>query len=416
MATPGRTNPSRTIERGQRDQQRGRGLRAPEIVEADAAGASLAIAPEEVTSAIVIERLILHHLDNRTGEMLLVEAELALDANIRVLFASYIAQAHENADWQARFLADQSAPSAPSAMPTMSTMPTMPTMPALCARLLDEPSAFVEVSQEMARRLFAQMRQRPNQINPGDFVVAIYTVPGVASSRIALFKLDPDARLVRDFSLERGRRVARISLADNLMPQTVRLKQKCALISPSDDGADFSVALLDTLANIRSEGVAVYFYRGFLATQILPSARRRTRLFLRATDDWLTNHASALAPTALLQFYQARRDALAGETLDLPDFALAVLLTDGALAADLLGWLTPRIFDAEYEPRQTRFTIDRATADPVVQFVTLELDGGARVRIPAERFAAMARVDNQRVGGKIRLTIETLTLKEGTGL
>lgn len=295
-------------------------------------------------------------------------------------------------------------------------MPTMPTMPALCARLLDEPSAFVEVSQEMARRLFAQMRQRPNQINPGDFVVAIYRAPGVVSSRIALFKLDPDARLVRDFSLERGRRLVRISLADNLMPQTVRLKQKCALITPSDDGADFSVALLDTLANIRSEGVAVYFYRGFLATQILPSARRRTRLFLRATDDWLTNHASALAPTALLQFYQARRTALAGETLDLPKFALAALPTDGALTADLLAWLTPRIFDLEYEGRLTRFTVDRATADPVVQFVTLELDGGARVRIPAERFAAMARVENQRVGGKIRLTIETLTLKEGTGL
>ena len=409
MPTPGRTNASRIIERGQTNQRdrRGRGLRAPEIAGADAADAALAVAPQGATSAIVIERLILHHLDNRSGEMLLVEAELALDANIRVLFASYIAQAHENADWQARFLSDQSTTSATQAISPM---------PALCARLLDEPSAFVEVSQEMARRLFAQMRQRPNQINPGDFVVAIYTVPGIASSCIALFKLDPDARLVRDFSLERGRRLVRISLADNLMPQTVRLKQKCALITPSDDGAGFSVALLDTLANIRSEGVAVYFYRGFLATQILPSARRRTRLFLRATDDWLTNHASALAPTALLQFYQARRASLAGEVLDLPGFALAALPTDGALAADLLAWLTPRIFDAEYEPHQTRFTVDRATADPVVQFVTLELDGGARVRIPAERFAAMARVEHQRVGGKLRLTIETLTLKEGTGL
>ena len=58
--------------------------------------------------------------------------------------------------------------------------------------------------------------------------------------------------------------------------------------------------------------------------------------------------------------------------------------------------------------------MDRATADPVVRFVTLELDGGGRLRIPAERFAEMVRIDDQRVGGKIRLTIETLTLKEGT--
>ncbi len=268
-----RTGAARVAERRQ-------AFRAPDI--SDIAEVSPPAAPPVVAltpgaSAITIERLILHHLDNRTGEMLLVEAELALDATIHALFANYIAQALENADWQARFLADE---------------PAAPTMLDLCARLLSEPSAFVAISQEMARRLFAQMRQRPNQINPGDFVVATYTAPGPPASCIALFKLDPDARLVRNFSTERGRRLVRIALADNLMPETVRQKQKCALITPAADGAGFSLALLDTQANIRSEGVAAYFYRGFLATQILPSARRRTRLFLRATDDWLADRGA----------------------------------------------------------------------------------------------------------------------------
>ncbi|HKS70189.1 MAG TPA: nucleoid-associated protein, partial [Ktedonobacterales bacterium] len=329
--------------------------------------------PAASAPAITIERLILHHLDNHAADPLLVDAELALDGDIRALFASYIAEAHQNADWRARFYADASDAS-----------DATPTMPDLCAQLLHEPAAFVAISQEMARRLFAQMRQRPNQINPGDFVLALYTAPMLPTACIALFKLDPDARLVRDFSVERGRRLARIALADNLMPQTVRLKQKCALITPAADGADFAVALLDTQANIRSDGVAVYFYRGFLATRILPSARRRTRLFLRATDDWLAAHSAALAPQALMRFYAARRAALAGETLDLPAFTSAAVPADSALAADLLAWLIPQIFDAEFEPHQTRFTVDRATADPIVRFVTLELDGGARLRIPAE--------------------------------
>ncbi|HEU4783937.1 MAG TPA: nucleoid-associated protein [Ktedonobacterales bacterium] len=398
MGRPSRTSAARITERGQ-------AFRAPDVSNIAEVAPPEPAAPPVValpsrTAAITIERLILHHLDNRTGEMLLVEAELALDATIHALFASYIAQALENADWQARFLADQ---------------PAAPAMPDLCARLLGEPSAFVAVSQEMARRLFAQMRQRPNQINPGDFVVAIYTAPGLPALGIALFKLDPDARLVRNFSTERGRRLVRIALADNLMPETVRQKQKCALITPAIDGAGFSLALLDTQANIRSEGVAAYFYRGFLATQILPSARRRTRLFLRATDDWLADRGASLTPHALLHVYAARREALAGETLDLPAFALAALPDNGALAADLLASVTPQVFDAAFEPRQTHFTVDRATADPIVRTVTLELDGGARLIVPAERFAAMALVDVQRVGGKIRLTIETLTLKEGTG-
>lgn len=399
MGRLNRTGAARIAERRQ-------AFRAPDIPDIPASAevtqpaAPSVAAPSPHAAMITIERLILHHLDNRTGELLLVEAELALDATIHALFANYIAQALENADWQARFLAEQT---------------DAPAMPDLCARLLDEPSAFVAVSQEMARRLFAQMRQRPNQINPGDFVVAIYSAPGLPPSCIALFKLDPDARLVRNFSTERGRRLVRIALADNLMPETVRQKQKCALITPSADGADFSLALLDTQANIRSEGVAAYFYRGFLATQILPSPRRRTRLFLRATDDWLAARGASLSPHALLHVYQARREALAHETLDLPAFALAALPDDSALAADLLAALTPQIFDAAFEPQQTHFTVDRATADPIVRTVTLELDGGARLIVPAERFTAMARVDDQRVGGKIRLTIETLTLKEGAG-
>ncbi len=401
MARIGRTGAAHMVERDQRD-QRGQAPHAADS--ADTAQPITSVTAPAVVSAmdtptITIERLILHHLDNRTGELLLVEAELALDTDIRRLFTGYIAQALESADWHARFLADQT------------------TIANLCDRLLREPAAFVDVSQAMARRLFEQMRQRPNQINPGDFVVAIYTAPTSASSTsscIALFKLDPDARLVRDFSMVGGRRLARIALADNLMPQTVRLKQKCALITPSANGADFSLVLLDTLANVRSEGVAAYFYRGFLAAQILPSARRRTRLFLRATDDWLADHSAALAPRALFHVYAARRTALAGETLDLPSFARAALPDNGALAANLLAWLTPHVFDAEFEPHQTHFSVDRATADPVVRFVTLELDGGGRLRIPAERLAEMVRIDDQRVGGKIRLTIETLTLKEGT--
>lgn len=396
MGRQGRTGASHIVERNQQRQA----FRAPDSAAATPTGAPAVVTPVATNGAgalgITIERMILHHLDNRAGEMLLVEAELALDAKIRALFGSYIAQALANADWQARFLTDQA------------------TMPDLCVRLLREPSAFVDVSQEMARRLFEQMQQRPNQINPGDFVVTIYTAPGALTSCIALFKLDPDARLVRNFSTERGRRLVRISLADNLMPETVRQKQKCALITPSADGGGFSLALLDTLANIRSEGVAAYFYRGFLATQILPSARRRTRLFLRATDDWLADHAAELSPRALFRVYEARRAALAGDLVDLPAFVMAALPNRSALAADLLAWLTPSIFDVEFEPHQTRFTVDRATADPVVQVVTLEMDGGARLIIPAERFAAMAQLDDQRVGGKIRLTIETLTLKEGT--
>ena len=152
-------------------------------------------------------------------------------------------------------------------------------------------------------------------------------------------------------------------------------------------------------------------YRRLLLSRI---PRRADSAIGAAAHPALSARGRRLAPRALFHVYAARRTALAGETLDLPGFARAALPDDSALAANLLAWLTPHVFDAEFEPEQTHFTVDRATADPVVQFVTLELDGGGRLRIPAERLAEMVRIDAQRVGGKIRLAIETLTLKEGT--
>jgi hypothetical protein len=340
----------------------------------------------------------------------LVEEPATLDEQSATFFTAHITAAMARADWRAHF----AEPAGEVAT--------------LCHQLLT-PEGFVAASQALAQRLYAQMR--PRKIAPGDFVAIVYTLTqedgaqhdGTPDARpqIALLKLDLDSRLARTFSHAGGRLRVSIRAAGNLLPPADAL-QKCALLREETGGdaseaadGEFAVMLLDTQAGPRSEGVAAFFYRGFLSVTLAPSARRRTRIFLSATETWLDAHRAALTPTALFAFYRARREALRGEIVTLAPFAQAALPTQPALRPHLLAALVAALFPSP-EPPAPSFAVDRAIADPVVRTVTLELDGGARLKIPAEQFEALVRVDPRRVDARLRLVIETLTLKEANGV
>jgi hypothetical protein len=351
-----------------------------------------------------IERLILHQLDSARGRLELVDEEVALDERTHTFFAAQIAAGADRADWRAAFL-DPGGD-----------------VPALCRRLLAGPDEFVAASRHLALRLYDQMRARPNLIAPGDFVVTTFRRRD-GTPHVALLKLDLDGdRLVREFARVGSRRVVRIAAAENLLPEARHL-QKCALLRPTPDAAAFEVTLLDTQAGPRSDGVAAFFYKGFLTAALVPSARRRTRLFLAASETWLAAHASRFTPAQLLGFYRARRRVLAGDIVHLANFAREALpeadpaaLPDAPeLRRELVAHLVAALFDAREETIE-RFDVDRATADPVVRAVTLELDGGARLKVDARLFDQLMRVTERRTGEqKIRLVLESLTLREVTG-
>jgi hypothetical protein len=347
--------------------------------------------PMTAPDAVIVERLILHSLNNATGKILLVNEIAELDERSDAYFADQIASALRRADWRARFELDDE-------------------IPHLCHRLLAGADDFVVASQLLAGKLFEQMSKRAQQITPGDFVVTVFRFAGAPERQIALLKLDPDdQRLIREYRIAGERLTVRISMAQNLLPESKRL-QKCALLRPAGD-TDFEVTLLDTQAGPRSDGVAAFFYRGFLHTTLAPSARRRTRLFLSSTETWLAQRAAAFTPAQILAFYGARREALRGETVNLAAFAQAALDEENGLQQDLVAILSGKLFEGD--ARADAFAVDRAVADSVTRMMTLELDGGLQIRVDAARFDELARVDSARTAeGKVRLVIESLTLRE----
>lgn len=349
--------------------------------------------------SVRIERLILHELDTVRGHKRLVDEEVELDEQSASYFAGHIAAAAKRADWRARFAGGANG------------------VPALCDLLLAESADFVAASRALAERLYAQMATRRKQIAPGDFVVIVYSAEGEHEDdhrHIALLKLDPDRRLARQYDRHAGRTRVRIAAAENLLPDAARL-QKCALIDMAPSCGEYRVTLLDTQAGPTSDGVAAFFYRGFLDAELEPSARRRTRIFLAASEAWLGQGRERLTPAETLAFYAARRRALAGERVALDAFAADALPDKPDLADDLARTLRDALFGEGAHAETDSFAVDRATADPVVQYVTLELDGGARLRVDAARFDELVRVAPDRRGGKVHLTVESLTLKEVGG-
>ena len=341
-----------------------------------------------------VERLILHGLDNRGGQLRLVDEPALLSEEAHTFFALHVEAAAARADWRARFRAPECE------------------VARHCRGLLGASDEFVEASRALARRLYQTMR--PMTIAPGDFVVLTYTQGDDPARRIALLKLDPDQRLARTFTTVAGRRRVSISAAENLLPDTSRL-QKCALLRPDVVDDPFEVVLLDTQAGPRAEGIATFFYDGFLTVRLAPSPRRLTRDFLRCTDAWLGQRRDELTPAQITTFYAARRATLREETLDLPAFAAAALPHGATLQADLVTHARDALHThQEALPDQREgYIVDRGTASAVVNRVTLELDGGARLTVPAERFAELVRVDPRRTAdNKYRIVIESLTLRE----
>ncbi|HEX8997536.1 MAG TPA: nucleoid-associated protein [Ktedonobacterales bacterium] len=346
-----------------------------------------------------IERLILHHLDHRMGQCDLVDEVATLDESGARFFASHVASAAERADWHARFRDDDDA------------------VPAQLAELLGDAGRFVSASRALAERLYTYMRDRSGAIAPGDFVAIAYRIGDEPARHVALLKMDPNQqRLTRSFSRQGARMRVAISVADNLLPEAKSL-QKCALISLDDTTRSFSVRLLDTQAGPRSDGVAAFFYRDFLAATLIASSRRQTRLFLAETNAWLNQYAAESSPRDLLGFFAARRRALAGEIVRLREFSADALPTRPELAEELVQRLIGSVLDdVDLKGEHPFFPVDHAAAKSYLDKVTLDLDGGMRLTVSAARFEELVRVAEERTGdGKITLTLESLMMREVTG-
>lgn len=355
---------------------------------------SMSVQRRELRGPVRIDRFILHELNHRENSIQLVDEIPVLSDNDEQFFAAHIRHACEHGEWEATFDDPQGD------------------VANLCRALIRTPEEFVSASRNLAQRLYNQMKLRTNTILPGDFVVALFLNASDATRHIAILKLDPDKRKTRSFDRSNGKCRVHFSEAKNIFPDVSNL-HKCALISPDENNPDtFEIRLLDTQARLTADPVAAFFYKGFLTTELRISARRNTRDFIQGSDTWITSRSSKFSPQELLAFYDARRNSLAAERVDIRKFVDLALPTHSELRNELSTYLINSVFP-KHKPDTVHFMVDKDIARQITQSVTIEIDGGGRIMIPAERFSDIVQVDMERtVENKTRIVIETQVFRE----
>jgi hypothetical protein len=356
------------------------------------------VLPEQIH----IERLIEHGTDHLNKRLELADVLVDI-SNHKQFFAEHISAGFARGEWGACF---------PDPDCDVAHW---------CAALLGSPEEFVEGSKALATRLYGVMRTRV--IAHGDLVVAIFRKGSDPQRHIALLKLDTDSRRLRNFRKVSEQTQVDISVADNILPESKTLA-KCAIITPDQDGItggapgnSLSIRLLDNQAGPRTQEVAAFFFRGFLATELVATDRQRTRAFVRASGNWASQHSDDLTPAETEEFYGARRTALQQDDVNIEEFAKEALPGRSDLHAALIRDITEAV-DTRLPVRiemRNHFAVDRVIAKPVIDEIVYEMDGGARLTIPASmRDELLYIVPDRTPQNKTRLVLETLTLKEVT--
>lgn len=136
---------------------------------------------------------------------------------------------------------------------------------------------------------------------------------------------------------------------------------------------------------------------------------------MRHTNTWLLDKHYALTPAELSTFIDVRREALRHEALNIEMFASAALPTHPELQPDLSRHLAPdvRALARLAEKGVYQLAIDQDFARPIVEHVVIEMDGGATLKIPSDRYHELVTIEPGRTPeNKTRIVIETLSFKE----
>lgn len=252
-----------------------------------------------------VEHAIMHHLDPKQNELILVGEEIQLSSPVHELFCQLLQVSSATAETHAVDANGQS-----QALGT-------------CRSFLADPAQFVAHSQALAEQLYAAMGTNIH-IVPGDLMVVMGR--DTDGPFAALAKTEPNM----EFRVEYKRRpngvsYVDISPTDAMAPSKDKPPQKWAFVrdAPFDNGAD--VCLVDNQHRSTDNNVAKFFYNRFLGCELLSTAPARTMRFCRAVEQWRYANAKYIPGQGVMAFARALQTHLRMTSVDFVAFAAAAL-------------------------------------------------------------------------------------------
>lgn len=194
-------------------------------------------------------------------------------------------------------------------------------------QIIDNPDAFENCSRDIARLLFAAMKNGKGNIKPGDLVVCLYHDNKTGLQNLALLKMEPE----NGYRIEKVKDNQKTRVVFTQVPNIFPTKelQKCAFIIPKNlrRKSKFDLVVLDqqTARFGSRRSVASFFQTGFLNCKTDLNSSEQTDLFITQSRDWINQHKATIPSEDIQRFVQQVNLIADLSSVDVIRFAEAVL-------------------------------------------------------------------------------------------
>ncbi len=260
-----------------------------------------------------IRRLVVHGVDHWSAtKPLLSDLESPLTEEVDSFLRQHISTHREHKRARtARFLEPPGAQS----------------FAALCDGLLSGTQSFVQLSQEVARKLFDVM-EGDDRISPGTLVLCTFVDAASEDGEwLGLFKLDPEDGFMGEPEAVDGQTRIVLQPVSGVVP-TGKI-QKCALVLPERlrqrEGHDLIVLDQQVGRYGITKQVASFFLTRFLECEIGYQNADRTRQFVLLSQEWIVSKRGSWSTQRTAEFERKVLEAIRADVVDVAAFAEAML-------------------------------------------------------------------------------------------
>jgi hypothetical protein len=257
----------------------------------------------------------------------------------------------------------------------------------VCARILQSEPGLVELTQQLARNLYA-IAENDNRVSNGTLAVLLceaLTADLAPVRFVAILKLDPSAKLrtVADRDLVTGAWQIRYEIDLATLPSKDEKIQKCAFVRAIDPVVDYEMLVVDRQR--RTAVVSRFWVTDFLGAEFILDAPERTKRLYRALQAGRNQVETKLDAADLAALDQVISGAVVQTAVNVDELVAALPVPEPI--RDQIG----TVISAVLPDRE--FDLDREVARQFVRRRTYRGDNGLRLSILTE-FASEIHVDD----------------------
>ncbi|NOH14893.1 nucleoid-associated protein [Clostridium cochlearium] len=315
---------------------------------------------------LIIQKSIMHVLDNKSEEKLLSDMEMNLNTKTEELLIKHITNSvNDEYVRLALFEGDINV------------------VQMHCQTMLTNDNAFIKSSKEIANYLFDAMKDK--RISPAYLVLIKFIYND--QIYISLLKLDFNENLISDIKNIDGKQRIDIVVQGMGVPNEKQKLHKCMFFKSYEKGSEYDIILLDKQTRTESD-IANFFTHNFLHCTLAITDRDNTRNFCTQANKFIGKKFEGQLER-ISELKEKIVSTLKADTkINLISFAKTTFGNDEKLQNDFINYMTEKSIDVDFD-------IDKRWVKQNIKKKKIITDSGIEIKI-----------DEKTAGDKEKFKIE----------